>query len=192
MAAIEGRLLQTERALFEALSCLNGVNLDATSLSSIEDAFSAKQTKSGRMEEWDHFPLASAEERRLWYVEKASKMDLTLEKPTQRLEDTLMAQPTPSHDLLSFRENVVNVPTASWTRPYTRADDLSPRHETITAQFPHSMPGMSSVVPFTPDRHSYTSQRRKNTGEREELTPRDRSATTQADILSARQSRRFF
>lgn len=185
--------MQTERALFEALASLSNNSLSETTTESIDSAFSIKRAKAARMDEWTRLPLITTQDREAWYSEKASKVGISQQSPIHGQEDALMTETTSPYGTHSFQARSEDLPTPSWSLPHAHSASLSTVRENLPdhfSQIPLQTP--NSNLPATQDWQMQSSIRPSSADNREHSTPQGVQNTTKAEILSTRNSRRFF
>lgn len=193
LAAIETRLIQTERALFEALSASNGIDLNQIPAQSVADAFDTKTTKSARMEEWNRLPLLTAQDRQTWCLQKAETIGLVSRSPTRRQGDGSMTHVSLPHAHHDFQGENIDSSTSLWHQPYARNASLPTGSDHMSELFsPQRQEMLDSEPPLTPIRQVQSSTGSGSAGMRTVTTPQDLQRSSMASILSVQQSRRFF
>lgn len=185
--------MQTERALFEALSASNGINLNINSAQFLADAFDTKTTKSARMEEWNRLPLSTAQDRQAWCLQKAEVIGLVSRSPMQRPGDISMTHLTSPHKHHDLQSENMNSSTALWHQTYAHNASLPTGSDRLSVLFsPQRQETLDSEPPLTPSQQMQSSTGSSSAGMRTVTTPQDLQRFSKASILSLQQSRRFF
>lgn len=197
LAGIEVRLAETERALFETLSILRSAGLSDSISQPVGHVFDFKQTKTARMKEWERLPLATAQERRNWFLDKTDRLGLSLQDDAfrGRVEPTAFEATSPHSDH-GFQDHNSGLHTASWQQPQAQVGGVNLDH---LHQGAYSSPTARQSSLNHP---SYQSQYQStpidaSSGWRPEPSERhtsvgDSTVGSKAEILSSTQSQKFF
>jgi hypothetical protein len=151
------------------------------SLPPADHIFDLKQTKTARMKEWERLPLATVQDRRRWFSDKADRIGLSLEDQNLRREE---------------HEGVAVALSTSWQQPQMHAARVLPGHlDQVSSSSPMAM---QSPLDHAPHQNQYQSTP-TNTSPGWRTDPSesytsvgDRAGASKADIISSTQSRKFF